>query len=342
MKSFRTKLFLIIAGLMIIALASFTFTFYKVAVDSLLEENLKEMKAFAIIISEYLGNHLLSDKNDLQEAIQFIWRNSKAVHSFTIFDYTTNILASTFESDVGTRTRQEDHQQVLKDGKLKFEIYKERDGGTFATIVAPILTRDKTIAGGLEIVYQLEEFDRTVSNIRKILAILFIVFLVLSLLTTIFISHLITKPLLHLKAGFSEVSKGNLEIRLSAKRNDEFGEVINTFNKMTSDLKRSTEELKATEMELRKYKAHLEKKVEERTVELERANEQLQIELTERKRAEDALQKTVEDLEFKSGELENAYIKIETDRNDLVEARYAAEQANRLKSEFLADRKSVV
>jgi len=42
--------------------------------------------------------------------------------------------------------------------------------------------------------------------------------------------------------------------------------------------------------------------------------------ITERKQAEDTLQKTVEDLEFKSGELENAYIKIETDRNNLRSA----------------------
>lgn len=63
-----------------------------------------------------------------------------------------------------------------------------------------------------------------------------------------------------------------------------------------------TEELEIKQQELQEAKETLEARVVERTAELARANEQLQIELGERKRAEDQVKKLNEDLEHRVAE----------------------------------------
>lgn len=75
-------------------------------------------------------------------------------------------------------------------------------------------------------------------------------------------------------------------------------------------------ERKAMEEELRKHRDHLEELVKERTLELTVANTQLQQEISDRKRAEEALQHAKETAE---------------------EARRAAEDANHAKNDFLAN-----
>ena len=63
--------------------------------------------------------------------------------------------------------------------------------------------------------------------------------------------------------------------------------------------------LKQAEVELEKYRHHLEELVEERTAELQRANEELTREIAERKRAEEALKQAKEELEAANQYLED-------------------------------------
>ncbi len=84
---------------------------------------------------------------------------------------------------------------------------------------------------------------------------------------------------------------------------------------------------KKNEEELRKYRNQLEDLVAERTVELEKANIQLEQEIEERKRAERALRKREKELEAQSSHLEevNTALRVllkqrEEDKNELGEA----------------------
>ena len=58
------------------------------------------------------------------------------------------------------------------------------------------------------------------------------------------------------------------------------------------------------EEELRKYREHLEELVDARTAELQQANQQLEQEIVERKRAEDRLKQTLAELERSNADLE--------------------------------------
>jgi len=103
----------------------------------------------------------------------------------------------------------------------------------------------------------------------SILALLSAVGMILSVI----ISRTITQPIVKLRLGTEEIMKGNLDYKVGIKAEDEIGQLSRTFEKMTADLKESR------------------KKEEEYTKGLERVNEQLKLEITERKRAAEILKR---------------------------------------------------
>jgi signal transduction histidine kinase len=88
------------------------------------------------------------------------------------------------------------------------------------------------------------------------------------ILTSILLTWSITKPIKALVMGTEEVARGNLNYLAEVKGDDEIGQLGQSFNRMTQDLKRSREEIKG-------HSKTLEDKVRERTIELEAANARL-------------------------------------------------------------------
>lgn len=97
-----------------------------------------------------------------------------------------------------------------------------------------------------------------------------------------FLATFISMPIRRITEAMEEVANGDTFSPLMINRNDEIGTLANSFNKMAEDLGR--------------HRKHLEVLVEERTAELESANEQLQQEIVERKRAEEDLRQSQEQL----------------------------------------------
>ena len=71
------------------------------------------------------------------------------------------------------------------------------------------------------------------SQVIKILGVIQIVFLGITFILTIFLSHRIAGPLYKLRKGMEEVAKGNFDLRISFRKNDNFKELADTFNDMT-------------------------------------------------------------------------------------------------------------
>jgi nitrogen fixation/metabolism regulation signal transduction histidine kinase len=63
------------------------------------------------------------------------------------------------------------------------------------------------------------------------------------------ITSRISKPLLELKLATEKLSRGQSNIEIKLKRNDEFGSLVDSFNQMTKDLERSKIELMKAERE---------------------------------------------------------------------------------------------
>lgn len=92
----------------------------------------------------------------------------------------------------------------------------------------------------------------------------------------------VTNPLLKLTRAAKAIEQGNLDLTVDLNRQDELGELAQSFNHMATQLSHSFQDLQTlnaalseSEQELQRYSATLEDQVQERTQELSLALEQL-------------------------------------------------------------------
>ncbi len=122
-----------------------------------------------------------------------------------------------------------------------------------------------TILGILDLKMSLERTNYYLSQTRvrsivyEIAAILLI-----ALLFGVFIFSMVEKPIKELTKGTVEISKGNLDYRIDIRRSDEVGQLAQSFNLMTKQLKEAKEEI--TELN-----RSLERRVEQKTRQLRQA-----------------------------------------------------------------------
>jgi two-component system NtrC family sensor kinase len=118
------------------------------------------------------------------------------------------------------------------------------------------------VLGVLDIVYRLDDIDRSMRNSAYTMAGLALGFVILAALAvTVFIHRLVYVPLRDLESGAKRVAGGNLDETIPVRGEDEFGQLASSFNAMVVALRNS-------QAELREWAHTLERKVEERTQQL--------------------------------------------------------------------------
>lgn len=123
-------------------------------------------------------------------------------------------------------------------------------------------SKNQSVLGVLDIVYSLDDIDRTMKTSAVTMAAYSLGFiLIASLLVGLFVHRLVYVPLIDLETGAKRLSSGDLEQMIPVRSEDEFGRLASSFNAMTEALRNS-------QVELREWGHTLEQKVEERTREL--------------------------------------------------------------------------
>lgn len=179
----------------------------------------------------------------------------------------TNVRTLDGERAIGTRVSQEVYDQVIGQGfpwvGRAFVV-----NAWYITAYEPIRNIHDEIIGMLYV--GMLEAPYVDLRRRVIFIFLGIAFVAVILLTVIafFTANMITKPIKELVFATRKVAQGDLTYEVKRISNDEIGELARSFNKMTKSLSRA-------EQELKDWAKTLEKKVRERTRELELAQQQL-------------------------------------------------------------------
>ncbi|MDA1192291.1 MAG: HAMP domain-containing protein, partial [Candidatus Poribacteria bacterium] len=167
-----------------------------------------------------------------------------------------------------------------------------RDGMTYR-IATPIIHNNEAI-GSLYLGLSLREVRATVQDSFNTSMLVSVVVFVISVLVAVIISAVITRPLNQVVSAVNGISGGDLTQRASIASRDEVGDLAQAFNQMV-------DRLHAARTELEGVNQNLERRVEERTKDLQR-----EIEVRNRTALE------------------------------LIEAKEVAEQASQAKSDFLS------
>jgi two-component system NtrC family sensor kinase len=145
-------------------------------------------------------------------------------------------------------------------------IYNEEDCYTAACHEHPPTQK---VLGVLDIGMSLTDVDKKIEgNQNKMLAFAVLVFLVISGAIGIFVQRSVSRPVRALVDETKKIAAGDLNHTLKIDSKDEIGELANSFNRMTKDLEEAQKELK-------EWSKVLEKRVEERSQELRKTQEQL-------------------------------------------------------------------
>ena len=129
--------------------------------------------------------------------------------------------------------------------------------------------------------------DQLVRNTRHAILTIIISSLVVGIVAVLTVGYDIVGAVRQLVAGAEAIGSGRLAHRIDIRRRDELGELAAAFNDMA-------EKRQQAEHALQGAYARVESQVQERTAELASANEQLQLQLQERQRAENALWESTE------------------------------------------------
>jgi len=144
--------------------------------------------------------------------------------------------------------------------------------------------------GDLHIGIKFDAAEESIKRSRNFFILLSIPIAIIALIFNYLQSHLITRKLSHLTNQAQNITDGDLEFKAMVKSNDEIGILSNSFEEMVTRLIRSQKEIEVrnTELEetnlqlddaiqkIQSFNLELEKKVSNRTKELEGLNKTLQ------------------------------------------------------------------
>jgi len=166
----------------------------------------------------------------------------ESLSQVTIYDINFKPISSTLSGfpsqppfDPSILLRNQDQQSLIRDFSFS--------NITYAELLGVWEARDGEDLGFLGTALPKTFLVRSSSITRINISIVFILAIILAMLLGLFLSNLITRPILKLEQAASDVAKGDREIRVSTSGGDEIADLAQSFNKMVSSLSQSENDL---------------------------------------------------------------------------------------------------
>ncbi len=247
-------------------------------------------------ISEVIKNStrysmLLNRREDVFQAIKTIGRQ-QGLDGIRIYNKRGEIM---FSTDPAEEKRTVDMRseacygchtgtipfQSLSTGN-RFRIYRGKQGDRIIGLINPIEndsecsnaechfhSRDETILGVLDVRMSLKRVDSAISGARsQFIFYAFVTMLVMAFTSGLFLFFTVHRRVRSLMEGTRQLGSGKLDYRLPGFSQDELGELARSFNEMA-------ESLQQAQKENLEWSQTLEKRVQQKTAELQDINEQI-------------------------------------------------------------------
>ncbi|MBI5585726.1 MAG: diguanylate cyclase [Deltaproteobacteria bacterium] len=163
----------------------------------------------------------------------------------------------------------------------------EDDWGAFMSGYAPLKNGNGAYLVGLDM--RADEVQRKFQRLQISGLLSLVASVLLALLFSRWLSSHFKRPIKQLVSRCSAIAEGKIGEKMELRTGDELDHLIKAFNTMTEHLEDSRDRNRWAQSALKKGQEELERRVEERTRELQGVNDQLREEITRRQKTEEAL-----------------------------------------------------
>ena len=195
-----------------------------------------------------------------------------------------------------------------REGRVEFNFKNADFVGTFKNVVLSQNNKEETPKWQIIVVQPKKETFTLLNSFKRQIYLLILIFFIFIIFVSVFLSKTISQPLKELTFATEKIAKGDFNVQIKAKRNDEFGELADSFNQMVKKLFEYS-------FALEESKKVLEIKIKARTKELRELIERQEEIIKERTRQ---LQEKIQELEKTKKELEKKLTELESFRRMTV------------------------
>ena len=291
-KSIGAKLILAVGFILILSIGIFAY----VNIASQKKQLTNEVMRGAIRISETVRRSTRYDmlryqSDDVHQIIETIGQQ-KGLEKIRVFNKDGKIMFSTDKSDIGEMVDKKAEacyachsaEKPLErlDTPDRARIFKAKTGHRVLGVISAIYNEpdcytpachahppEQKVLGVLDIGMSLADVDKEIEGAQnKMIIFAIIAFLVISVTISISINRYVTRPVRELVKGTKKIAEGNLDYSSPIKAEGELAQLASSFSQMTSDLKKADDKLID-------WGKTLEQKVQQRTEELRKTENQL-------------------------------------------------------------------
>lgn len=237
-------------------------------------------------LSSYINQYYIFQFDTYAETIKNLIHKYPDIVHFRILATDNSVIIDSSEI---TKGKYDGPHRILTDPRITSIIASQKVYQDFVTVngertirmYVPYIDQYGGYSSMVEFNFSLGSITTAIANDIRFLSILCIFFMLLGVLLTILLVNKITKPIKLVIDGAKALSNGNLDYRINTlNSHDELGQLARVFNHMATELRLSygslqrkiaerTKELEQAKKQLETVNISLEDKVKERTKDLE-------------------------------------------------------------------------
>jgi signal transduction histidine kinase len=252
------KLIVIVIVPIILFSVLFEITFYFISTNEIIQRYKEEAVSLISLAAQELRNPLYYlDLDGLEHSIKNIKQNPNIKSVYVMFSDGRIITDGTSENKRYNQTLNNDFDIRSKKSPDKLSVEIEKD----VLHVYPVVVSEKI--GMVRADFSLKALDDILNNLIITLVMIGGIISIIIIIIGLFSYNSISKPIITLRDSANEIAKGNFDVDIKkiSLRNDEIGELSSQLDHMKDSIS--------------SVNKHLNRLVQERTKELEIANEEL-------------------------------------------------------------------